>query len=224
MNAQSGNVERQVAASGKNGEGTDDGRSIGAEIRALRKVQNMTLVELAALTGKSIGYLSQVERDINKPSHKVLQQISEALGVNVGWFFPEDELTNPSERPYIVRAGNRRRLAYSDLGYTDYLGMTDYLLSPNVEGNLAIGLTTLVRGGSTGDDAYNHEGDEAGYVLEGSLELTIDGKAFVLGPGDSYTFPSHLPHRFRNCGKGKAVFLWAITPIQLRPSQSMTRE
>lgn len=223
MNADLGNVEWQVVASGKDVEGKNDERSIGAEIRALRKVQNMTLVRFAELTGKSIGYLSQIERDINKPSHKVLQQISEALGVNVGWFFPDDESANPTERPYIVRAGNRRRLAYSDLGYTDYLGMIDYLLSPNVEGNLAIGLTTLVRGGSTGDDAYTHEGDEAGYVLEGSLEITIEGKTFILGLGDSYTFPSHLAHRFRNCGKGKAVFLWAITPIQLRPSQSMTR-
>lgn len=208
---------QQVPEARKTRANEGEARSIGAEIRDLRKVQNMTLMQFAERTGKSIGYLSQVERDITKPSHLVLQQISEALGVEIGWFFPEDENADPRERPYIVRAASRRRLAYSDLGYTDYLGMTDHLLSPNVAGNLALGLTTLEPGGSTGDDAYTHEGEEAGYVMEGTLELTIDGETFVLGPGDSYTFASKLAHRFRNCGKKRAVFLWAITPIHLRP-------
>ena len=190
------------------------GHSLGAEVRALRKVKGMTLVALAEKTGKSIGYLSQVERDITMPSVKVLQEIGDALGVDSGWFHPPGE-ADPRESRYVVRARNRRRLAYSKLGYADYLGMTDYLLSPNLEGRLAIGITRLEPGGSTGDDPYTHEGEDAGYVLEGRLELTIDGETFVLEAGDSYTFASHLPHRFYNPTRDDAVFLWAISPITL---------
>ncbi len=187
--------------------------SLGAEIRALRKVKGLTLTDLAERTGKSIGYLSQVERDITKPSVKVLQEIGDALGVDSGWFYPPGESVDPRERRFIVRARNRRRLSYSKLGQTDYLGMTDYLLSSNLEGQLALGITTLNPGASTGDDDYSHEGEEAGYVLEGSIDLTIDGETFRLQAGDSYSFPSHLPHRFVNPADENAVFLWAGSPI-----------
>lgn len=192
--------------------------SLGAEIRALRKVKGMTLIEFSEKTGKSIGYLSQVERDITKPSHLMLQTISGALGVEIGWFYPADDQADPREQRYVVRKKSRRRLAYSDLGYTDYLGMRDYLLSPNLEGSQAMGLTTLEPGGSTGDDAYSHEGEEAGYVLEGIIELTIEGETFVLEAGDSYAFPSSLNHRFFNGGAKAASFIWCNTPVNIRPS------
>jgi transcriptional regulator with XRE-family HTH domain len=192
--------------------------SLGAEIRALRKVKGMTLIDFSERTGKSIGYLSQVERDITKPSHLMLQTISNALGVQIGWFYPADEDADPREQRYIVRKNSRRRLAYSDLGYTDYLGMKDYLLSPNLEGSQAMGLTTLEPQGSTGDDAYCHEGEESGYILEGSIELTIQGETFVLEAGDSYGFSSELSHRFFNVGNKRATFIWCNTPVNLRPS------
>jgi len=94
--------------------------------------------------------------------------------------------------------------------------MTDYLLSPNLEGQMAIGLTRLEPGASTGDDPYTHEGADAGYVFEGKVELTVDGETWLLEPGDSYTFPATLPHRFYNPTKKDAVFLCAITPIAVR--------
>lgn len=100
-----------------------------------------------------------------------------------------------------MRKNSRRRRAYTDLGYTDYLGMKDYLLSPNLEGSQAMGLTTLEPQGSTGDDAYSHEGEEAGYILVGSIELTIEGETFILEAGDSYAFSSELSHRLYQCGE-----------------------
>ncbi|MBN36497.1 MAG: Cro/Cl family transcriptional regulator [Rhodospirillaceae bacterium] len=190
--------------------------SLGAEIRALRKVKGMTLTEFAEKTHKSIGYLSQVERDITKPSAGVLQIISEALGVDVGWFFPPGDDVDPKEQRYIVRARNRRRIAYSDMGFTDYLGMSDFLLSTNVDSNLAMGLTNLEPQGSTGDDAYTYRGEEAGYILDGTVDLTIDGESFVLVAGDSYSFPRTLPHRFFNAGPDVATFIWVISPVDLR--------
>jgi mannose-6-phosphate isomerase-like protein (cupin superfamily) len=45
-----------------------------------------------------------------------------------------------------------------------------------------------------------HEAEEAGVVLKGTLELTVDGQTYVLRPGDAYYFDSRRPHRFRNLG------------------------
>ena len=190
---------------------------LGSEIRQLRKVRGITLQQLALATGKSVGFLSQVERNLTKPSVAALQDISEALSVHIGWFFPEDSAGSPEEREYIVRRQNRRRLTYSELSGTEYLGLQDSLLSANLNGDLALGISRYEPGASTGDDSYDHDGEEAGLVLSGTLELTIDGRQFVLNAGDSFSFKSNLPHRYANPSSNEdTVVVWANTPITLR--------
>ncbi len=193
-----------------------DVENLGREIRQLRKLRGLTLAELSGRIGKSIGFLSQVERNITKPSIKVLQDISEALEVHIGWFFQSETEVDERERAWIVRARNRRRLSYSELGSTDYLGHFDYLLSANLDGRLALGLSRYAPGGSTGDDLYSHQGEEAGLVLEGCIELQIGNERFQLAAGDSFSFPSHLPHRYSNPGSEEAVIVWANSPATLR--------
>lgn len=190
---------------------------LGNDIRQLRKVRGITLQQLARATGKSVGFLSQVERNLTKPSVAALQDISEALSVHIGWFFPEDSAGSPEEREYIVRRQNRRRLTYSELSGTEYLGLHDSLLSANLKGDLALGISRYEPGASTGDDSYGHEGEEAGLVLSGTLELSIDGRQFVLDAGDSFSFKSNLPHRYANPSSTEdTVVVWANSPITLR--------
>ncbi|MDH3673252.1 MAG: cupin domain-containing protein [Gammaproteobacteria bacterium] len=192
--------------------------TLGDEIRQLRKARKLTLQQLAEQTGKSVGFLSQVERNITKPSVAALQDIGEALGVHIGWFFQGDIEADDKERQFIVRCEHRRRLSYSGLSSTDYLGLHDSLLSSNLNGELVLGLSRYQPGASTGDDAYSHRGEEAGLVLSGVLELNIGENAFTLNAGDSFSFPSHLPHRYANpSAEDETVVVWANTPITLRP-------
>lgn len=193
-----------------------DVENLGDEIRQLRRAHSLTLTELGDQIGKSAAYLSLVERNKAKPSIAVLQDISEALGVHVGWFFQSDPDVSEGERRIVVRVGNRRRLRYSGIGSTDYLGHFDYLLSANLDGQLAFGLSRYAPGGSTGDDRYSHQGEEAGMVLQGTIELTVGGETYRLQKGDSFSFSSDQPHRYHNPGDGEAVIVWANTPITLR--------
>jgi transcriptional regulator with XRE-family HTH domain len=190
---------------------------IGDEIRQLRKVRGITLQQLALTTGKSVGFLSQVERNLTKPSVAALQDISEALSVHIGWFFPQDARGPADEKEFIVRQQNRRRLTYSELSGTDYLGLHDHLLSSNLNGELALGISRYEPGASTGDDSYGHKGEEAGLVISGILELTLDGKTHALKAGDSFSFKSRLKHRYANPSSTQdTVVVWANTPITLR--------
>lgn len=189
---------------------------LGSEIRGLRVARKLTLEQLSVLCGRSASFLSKIERGTARPSLTALQDIAEALDVQIGWFFDESEPVPAEERPFIVRSGRRRRLTYSDMASTDYLGMEDHLLSAGLDGNLALGISRYGPGGSTGDDMQSHEGEEAGVVTEGSIELTIDGETFALETGDSFSFPSHLPHRYANTGDVDARIVWANTPISLR--------
>ena len=190
---------------------------LGNEIRQLRKVRGITLQQMALATGKSVGFLSQVERNLTRPSVAALQDISEALGVHIGWFFPDDVNGSPGEREHIVRQSNRRQLTYSKLSGTEYLGLHDHLLSANLNGELALGISRYEPGASTGDDRYTHDGEEAGLVLSGQLELTIGNRVHLLEAGDSFSFKSNLRHRYANpSAQEDTLVVWANTPITLR--------
>lgn len=39
-----------------------------------------------------------------------------------------------------------------------------------------------------------HPHEQVGYVVEGGVEMTIDGKKYELKKGDSYCAPSNIPH------------------------------
>lgn len=189
---------------------------LGGDLRALRKAQSMTLSDLAEASGRSVSFLSKIERGRARPSVTALQEIAEALGVPVGWFFETDGLAPAEERPYIVRAHRRRKLSYSGVSGTDYMGFEDHLLSASLDRRLALGISTYQPGGSTGDDLYVHEGEEAGLVLTGEIELTLGEQVFVLQAGDSFSFSADIPHRYRNPGEAEARIVWANTPVSLR--------
>lgn len=178
---------------------------LGERIRELRKARDITLAELAEATGLSVGYLSQVERDISDPSIKALHDIAAALGVNISWFFDASSPEHIEERDYVVRAGRRRRLTFSS-------GITDELLSPHLRGQLELLCSRFEPGSYSGDEPYTHRGEEAGIVISGTLEIWIGSRHFMLEAGDSFSFPSTVPHRYRNPGQVEAIVIWAITP------------
>ena len=189
---------------------------LGNDLRSLRKAQGLTLENLAAASGKSISFISKIERGQARPSITALQDIAEALKVPIGWFFQTEGPVPAEERPYIVRAHRRRRLSYSGMASTDYMGFEDHLLSANLEGQLAMGISRYAPGGTAGDDLYTHQGEEAGLLLEGEIELTLGEKTFRLKPGDSFSFSADTPHSYRNPGEVDAIIVWANTPVTLR--------
>ena len=67
-------------------------------------------------------------------------------------------------------------------------------------------------GADTGRVMLSHDGEEAGIVIEGHLEVTVDGQKKVLGPGDAYLFESRKPHRFKALAHKRCVLVSACTP------------
>ena len=178
---------------------------VGREIKGLRKAKNLSLQQVASSCGKSIGFLSQVERGLSTPSISDLHQIAEALGVQISWFFPQGGTVEPSDGGVVVRKARRRRLAFAS-------GISDYLLSPNLEGPLELLCSTMEPGSDSGPDTYEHVGHEAGVVLKGRLELWIGAQHFTLEEGDSFSFASTTPHRYRNPGDTQTELIWVVTP------------
>jgi transcriptional regulator with XRE-family HTH domain len=179
---------------------------IGSRIKEMRKAQSLTLQELSARANLSPGHLSQLERNQARPSITALAAIAEALKVNLHWFFAnENSVLEDNELNYIVRKHDRRRLVYQG-------EIVDELLSPNLARQIELLHCVLPAGTGTGDEAYVHKGEETGYVLQGTFELWVDERYFLLHEGDSFAYSSEEPHRYRNPGPGTAIVLWAITP------------
>jgi len=191
--------------------------ALGSDIRGLRKAQGLTLSELAERTGRSIGFLSQIERGLKKPSVGTLQSLGDALGLGIGWFMQGADVgDDPEERAVVVRGHQRRRISYTGLSSTDYLGMQDYLLSPDLNANHGLVLTTYAPGASSGDDLNGHEGEESGYVLSGVVVLELSENTHRLETGDSFHFDSAIPHRYSNPGPAPASTIMALVPMALR--------
>ncbi|WP_284892005.1 helix-turn-helix domain-containing protein [Cobetia amphilecti] len=183
-------------------------RRIGRQLRDLRKSRQLTLSQLAERVGKSVGYLSQVERGVSSLPIGVLQTLSDALGVRVSWFFQPGGSDSAVEQETIVRADQRRAM---NLGA---IGAREELLSPRLSGQLILIMTRLQPGGSGGETPRERRGEEAGYVESGQLELTLGEQVFLLNPGDSFSLTGEEPHWIRNPGETETRIVWVMTGVE----------
>ena len=90
----------------------------GQRLRALRRDQQLTLSELARLSGVSKGYLSQIERaSASRPSAATLFAVAEALGASAVELYEGDEPPIPEiEIPDSLREfGEAAELPPTDL-------------------------------------------------------------------------------------------------------------
>jgi transcriptional regulator with XRE-family HTH domain len=179
---------------------------IGAKVKHARMVRGITLKQLADEAGCSESLLSKIENDKAMPSFATLHRIAAALGTNVSVLFSTASegaqvVSRAGERPIIVtdqlRTGKgvqlERLIPYS----------REYLLQSNIH---------LIEPGGRTDGPISHAGEEIGYVLEGEIELTINGNRYRAKTGDSFHFRSELPHAYRNIGSKPARVLWVNTP------------
>ena len=76
----------------------DPRRLLGGFIRTQRKMANLSLRQLSALTAVSNPYLSQVERGLHEPSVRVLRSIADALNVSAETLFEQAGLVSDRGR------------------------------------------------------------------------------------------------------------------------------
>ena len=68
------------------------GEKLGRDLRALRRTRGLTLSELALKVGRSVGYLSQVERGLSELGIDDLRTLATALDAPLSWFLVHDEI------------------------------------------------------------------------------------------------------------------------------------
>ena len=178
-------------------------QSLGADLRTLRKSRGVTLVDLAATLGRSVGWVSQVERDISSPSIDDLRRFSTAFGVPLSMFFGQS--TAPvGEAGFVVRAGDRRHIGSGEAG------LIEELLSPDLTDDFEVVRSTFLPRSSL-PEFQTRATQEVGYLVSGRLTVWIGTHEFHLNPGDSFRIRGE-PHRWANPHDTPAVAIWVISP------------
>ena len=179
---------------------------IGAELKRARSLRGMTLRDLAAEAGCSQSLISKIENGKAVPSLTTLHRIVVALGTNIAALFEKDSddsevVFRPQRRPVIATGSH-------DQG----VGVSLERLIPDHPTRLLEANIHIVPPNSGSEGTMQHEGDEMGYVLQGTLELTVNGKQYLLRRGDSFAFRSENFHGYRNTGQEPARILWVNAP------------
>lgn len=163
----------------------------------------MTLAEFAERLDRSVGFVSQIERGLSEPSIEDLRKVSRIFGVPISLFFGAQS-DDPKEAGHVVRAGRRRKLGNAEGG------LIEELLSPDLGGSFEILRSVFAPGCELGK-AQQRDTEEAGYVVDGALDLEIDGVWHTLHEGDSFRIQGET-YRWRNHNDRPAVVIWVIAP------------
>lgn len=175
--------------------------NIGQKIKELRVQKGLTQEELADRSELSKGFISQLERDHTSPSIATLVDILQCLGTNLAEFF-----TNTAAEQVVFK-----KTDYFEKYDTD-LGNRIQWIIPNAQKNMIEPiLLELKENGSTYPD-NPHEGEEFGYVLNGSVTIIIGSSTFKAKKGESFYFTPNKKHYIKAAGKTGAVLLWISTP------------
>jgi transcriptional regulator with XRE-family HTH domain len=178
------------------------GRPLGADLRALRKARGMTLTDLADGLGRSVGWLSQVERDISTPTTDDLSAMALLLDVSISSFVQTS--TNAAESGMIVRAHARRPIG------SRAPGLVEELLSPDLTDDFEVVHSSFAPGAAL--MSYQaRQTQEIGYITAGRFHLWIDGTMFQLGKGDSFRLRGE-PFRWANPYAEICDIIWVISP------------
>ncbi len=181
--------------------------AVGEKLRHARRRQHLTLKAVSDRVGCSESMLSKIERGRVAPGLDLLARLAETLEASVAALFSEQNnmsvvVYQNGERPTIEVGSDR------DDGAPTILQR----LVPLSDGCLLNGNVHVVPPGGGSSGALVHMGEEVGFIVEGFIELTVDGKVSLLGAGASFYFPSNLPHSYRNIGVDTARIVWINSP------------
>lgn len=179
--------------------------NIGQRLKQIRVERGLSQRELATRAGLTNGTISLIETDKTSPSVASLKSLLDAIPISMAEFFgaledldiPKvfyraDEFTQlapeGAEQVSLRQLGNARRHTLQVLHET---------YPPNAD---------------TGPEFLSHEGEEAGIITQGQIELTVGDAVALLNKGDGYIFDSNQPHRFRNISAEPCEIVSALTP------------
>jgi transcriptional regulator with XRE-family HTH domain len=181
---------------------TDTGR-LGAKVRELRRERGLSVRTLAARTGFSPSFISQMEAEAVSPSIASLGKVAEELGVSLGQFFSSLE-SAPRE---VVRREERPEY---ESGWSK---STVSLLADAAPGRKLSAVEVRVEpGGSSGKRAAFGTQEAVVLVISGELVVRLEEQEVELFEGDAGYVSEGTEFSWENPGAEEAILVMVATP------------
>lgn len=177
---------------------------IGQQIKLYRKKKGYTLDDLSERCGLSTSYLSLLERGKNNPTISTVQGICTALDVSMSDLFSDIE-----KNRFIIRE-DERELLFSEKDTLKYYSLSDR--------TWPVQMITMEVTDSVEHISHKHVFSEIGLILEGQMQITIDGETTEVSKGDSLYIMQGSEHSFYNTDTVPCISLW----IQVRKPSDNT--
>lgn len=174
--------------------------NIGDTLKKIRNDKKLSIRDLAKKAKISPTSLSNIERNINSPSLDSLSTICDALGIHMVDLL----MYNEESDSIITRVSDRRELSTSGESKISY-----EFISPSKKEFKMLKIT-MDPHCDYGYTVQNFPSDEIGLVVQGQLEITIEGKTIILNTGDSIYLKANSQYKYRNLSDSQCISLWAI--------------
>jgi transcriptional regulator with XRE-family HTH domain len=208
--------------------------AVGSRIRDCRQSRRLSVRELARRVGLSASLISQIERSKVTPSVATLYAITTELGMSLDELFSKRAGDDPTAIGALTDAASElRRLHARDRANGSepddqprgpvvrpserkaiqlHSGVRWELLTPSSNRNVDFLFVEYEPTGASCEAGVlmRHAGREYGYVVSGTLEVTVEFETYRLEPGDSISFDSTTPHRLATAGDKPVQAIWFI--------------
>jgi mannose-6-phosphate isomerase-like protein (cupin superfamily)/DNA-binding XRE family transcriptional regulator len=230
--SESAGPERVLAPDDPSARNGVEPETVGRRVREERLRQQIGVRELARRVGVSASLISQVELGKASPSVGTLYAIVNQLGLSLdelllgapdrrrrvtgsGADGPRGTVTvrepdppdGPPGRAFdpVVRRGGGKAIELAS-------GVRWERLTPQTPQDVDFLNVVYEEGGEScpEDSLMRHSGSEYGHVLTGRLGVTVGFDTYELGPGDSISFESTMPHRLFNLGSAPVEAIWFV--------------
>jgi transcriptional regulator with XRE-family HTH domain len=181
-----------------NKRGVRNRMQFGNKIRKLRLSLGLTQEDVAARADLARSFISQVETDKTSPTLENMERILKAVGSDLTSFFSEKKM------PKIVYSQEERVPVYDEP-----TGITSQMLMNEVENKGIDAILVSLEPGAETELEDFHEGDEFGYLIDGTITLYLDEKQYKVQQGDCFYYKADKQHKIKNNEKkAKAKLLW----------------
>lgn len=183
---------------------------LAQRLRALRDARGLSLDALADRSGVSRSNISLIERGESSPTATVLDKLATGLGVALASLFePTQAGDAPAAHSPVARVADQPMWTDPASGYVRR-NVSPAAPSPLqlVEVVFPPGQRVAYESAARGADIHQQI-----WLIEGAMEITVDGTAWRLQAGDCLAHALDSPIAYRNPTRQPARYLVALTTV-----------
>jgi transcriptional regulator with XRE-family HTH domain len=195
-------VSAAKALSAAKAESQASALAVGARLRTVREQSGMSQRELAKRAGVTNATISLIEQESHAPSLASLHRILNAIPISMAEFF-----ALPTSQKNVLIYDKDELVAV-----TRGAAALSVMASERRDKKLQLFSERYAPGASTGEELIVHDGETAAFIIQGSMELEVDGVVRRIDSGGGFHLIGKQPYRLKNIGRSDAIVVCACTP------------